>query len=365
MTIQINSNYLENYSKEYAQIVCDRFFSDRKFISGQEIIQLTNSVQVNFFIIKRLFELWQEELGKLKSNPFFDYRDISVHEALTQFMNVLSRRIKVERTHFEPLVKDAVSQSIHLACFPVDFYQTEIQKAPSGKINEYLRENRKYYKWHDLVITFLIDKAGFGQDKDPYLKAIAANYQVIRENLESENLLLATLGDVRPFDTDQYKGHDSTSSVEKEEQPNPEPMVRSISPEQTPVTVKEEPILEEVKVAVVEAAKPVYQSPAAKGTLDSVALKSHFSAQSYKGMKGILGELSDSLALNQRFMFTKELFDGNADLLKHALKSIDQAGSFESAIELINSRYVAELDWETDSEVVREFLMLIYRKYPD
>ena len=64
-------------------------------------------------------------------------------------------------------------------------------------------------------------------------------------------------------------------------------------------------------------------------------------------------------------MFTKELFDGNADLLKHALKSIDQAGSFDAAIELINSRYVSELDWETDSEAVREFLMLVYRKYPD
>ncbi|GMQ26500.1 hypothetical protein Aoki45_31820 [Algoriphagus sp. oki45] len=365
MTVQINSNYLENYSKEYAQIVCDRFFSDRKFISGQEIIQLTNSTQVNFFIIKRLFELWQEELGKLKSNPFFDYRDITVHEALTQFMNVLSRRIKVERTHFQPLVKEAVSQAIHLACFPVDFYQSEIQKAPSGKINDYLKENRKYYKWHDRVVTFLIDKAGFGQDKDSYLKAIAANYQVIRENLESENLLIATLGDIRPFDIDQYKGADSTSSIEKEDLPHSEPIVSSATPEEEPVINKEEPILEEVKVAVEEAAKPIFQSPAAKGNLDSMALKSHFSAQSYKGMKGILGELSESLALNQRFMFTKELFDGNADLLKHALKSIDQAGSFDAAIELINSRYVSELDWETDSEAVREFLMLVYRKYPD
>lgn len=365
MTVQINSNYLENYSKEYAQIICDRFFSDRKFISGQEIIQLTNSTQVNFFIIKRLFELWQEELGKLKSNPFFDYRDITVHEALTQFMNVLSRRIKVERSHFEPLVKEAVSQAIHLACFPVDFYQSEIQKAPSGKINEYLKENRKYYKWHDRAIIFLIDKAGFGQDKESYTKAIAANYQVIRENLESENLLLATLGDVRPFDIDQYKGTESTSLFEKEEKSNPEPVLNSIPLEEEPVPVQEVQVGEEVKAAVEEAAKPVFQSPAAKGNLDSKALKSHFSAQSYKGMKGILGELSDSLALNQRFMFIKELFDGNADLLKHALKSIDQAGSFDSAIDLINSRYVSELDWETDSEAVREFLMLVYRKYPD
>jgi hypothetical protein len=83
MTTQINSKYLENYAKAYSETVCERFFTDRQFISGQDIVGLTSSVQVNFFVIKHLFELWQKELQKLKSNPYFDYRDISVHEALT------------------------------------------------------------------------------------------------------------------------------------------------------------------------------------------------------------------------------------------------------------------------------------------
>jgi hypothetical protein len=362
MTVQINSNYLENYSKEYAQIVCERFFSARQFITGQDIIQLTHSNQVNFFIIKRLFEKWQEELSKLKSNPFFDYRDIAVHEALTQFMNVLSRRIKVERVHFQPLVQEAAKLAIKLACQPVDFYQDEIKKAPNGKINEYLKENKKYYKWHDKVITFLIDKTGFGQDKEAYLKAISANYQVINENLESVNLLLATLGEIKAFDLDQYllsteqaeqietnpnRGESGSSFFEAVEEKASEPAPQHTKPEPVPSQPKPAPIGN------------------GNGSLDPRKLKAHFSAESYKGMKGILGELSESLALNQRFMFTKELFDGNADLLKHALKSIDEAGSFESAVEMINVRFVSELDWDTNSEAVREFLQLVYRKFAD
>ena len=188
MTVQVNSNYLESYSKEYAKLVCDKFFSDRQFITGQDIIQLTSSTQVNFFIIKRLFELWQEELTKLKSSPFFDYRDIAVHDALTQFMNVLSRRIKVERSNLEPLVQTAVALAIQVATDPVDFYQKEIGKAPQGKINDFLRENKKYYKWHDGVVLFLIDKTGFGHDSDSYLRAVAANYQVIKDYMVSVNL---------------------------------------------------------------------------------------------------------------------------------------------------------------------------------
>lgn len=367
MTVQINSNYLENYSKEYAQIVCERFFSSRQFITGQDIIQLTNSNQVNFFIIKRLFEQWQEELAKLKSNPFFDYRDIAVHEALTQFMNVLSRRIKVEKNHFEPLVQEAVGLAIRVACMPVEFYQDEIKKAPAGKINEYLKENKKYYKWHDKVITFLIDKAGFGLDREAYLKAIAANYQVIRESLESKNLLLATLGEIKPFDLDHFITEKKTE--EQIEISEPAPVAENgpsffDSVEEEDVNVAPPTHSEPVVEKLVEEPVPV-MIKTSSGKLEAGKLKAHFSAESYKGMKGIVGELSESLALNQRFMFTKELFDGNADLLKHALKIIDDAGSFDSAIELINTRYVEELDWDTDSEPVREFLQLVYRKFAD
>jgi hypothetical protein len=363
MTVQINSNYLEKYSSYYAEKVCSRFFSDRQFISGQEILQLTSSTQVNFFVIKRLFELWQDELAKLKSSPYFDYRDIAVHEALTQFMNVLSRRIKVERSYLQPMVEAAVAHAIQVATDPVAFYQSEINKAPAGKINEYLKENKKYYKWHDKVVTFLIDKAGFGYDKDSYLKAISANYQVIKDSLESVNLLLATLGDVQVFDLDHYIiGEALVSDEPIVEVPKTEtsffdePEIVASKPEPaTPVEERPAP------VSVAPVSTPSFTFSGAK--LQAAKLKSHFASESYKGMKGILGELSESVAINQRFMFTKELFDGNADLLRHALKSIDGLDSFEEAVELVNSRYVEELNWDINSDAVHEFMQLVYRKF--
>jgi hypothetical protein len=64
-------------------------------------------------------------------------------------------------------------------------------------------------------------------------------------------------------------------------------------------------------------------------------------------------------------MFTKELFDENSDLLSHALKSIDECDNFSDAIQLVNTRYVNELNWETETEPVQEFLLLIYRKFDE
>jgi hypothetical protein len=366
MTAQINGNYLEKYATTYAELVCDQFFSSRQFITGQEIIQLTPSAQVNFFIIKRLFELWQEELGKLKASPYFDYRDIAVHEALTQFMNVLSRRIKVERRHLEGMLQEAVQDAIQIATDPLSFYQKELEKAPAGKINEYLKENKKYFKWNEKLVTGLIDKAGIGLDLASYQQAILASFQALKASLDTPKELLATLGGTLAFDLEMYLGQPASQIEESEAPDAPEFEEVEESPRYELEEVEKD-LIEELEESIPtpqpEKRAPIVSAPATGKGLDAAYLKTLFATESYKGMKGILGELAESLALNQRFMFTKELFDGNADLLRHALKSVDELNTFEEAVDLINARFVVELGWDIESEEVREFMQQVYRKF--
>ena len=370
MTAQINGNYLEKYAISYAELVCDQFFSNRQFITGQEIIQLTPSTQVNFFIIKRLFELWQEELAKLKSSPYFDYRDIAVHEALTQFMNVLSRRIKVERIHLAGILQDAVQDAIQVATDPLNFFQNELAKAPAGKINEYLKENKKYFKWNEMLVIGLIDKAGIGLDFESYQQAILSNFQSLKASLDSPKELLASLSDTLVFDLEEYWGKSTGQIQETEESKILEFEQEEESPQfEAEEEVKEEEEFliqlpeEEVLTPQPEKREPIASASATGKGLDAAHLQALFASETYKGMKGILGELAESLSLNQRFMFTKELFDGNADLLRHALKSVDELATFEEAVGLINARFVIELGWDIESEEVREFMQQVYRKF--
>jgi hypothetical protein len=368
MTAQINGNYLEKYAISYSEMVCDQFFSSRKFITGQEILQLTPCVQVNFFIIKRLFELWQEELGKLKGSPYFDYRDIAVYEALTQFMNVLSRRIKVERIHLEGILQDAVQDAIQVATDPLTYFQNELAKAPAGKINEYLKENKKYFKWNEMLVIGLIDKAGIGLDFEHYQQAVLANFQSLKESLDSPKELLASLADTLVFDLEEYWGQ-STDLEEAEEVKVPEFEAEEESPQfELEEEVEEQDVLiqlpeESLQTLHPEKSEAIASTSATGKGLDAAHLQALFASESYKGMKGILGELTESLSLNQRFMFTKELFDGNSDLLRHALKSVDELSTFEAAVQLINARFVVELGWDIESEEVREFMQQVYRKF--
>jgi len=364
MTTQINSNYLKKYAEEFALKVCDRFFANRQFITGQDIVQLTPSLQVNLFIIKRLFELWQEELGKLKSSPFFDYRDIAVHEALTQFMNVLSRRIKMERNYLAPILEEAVIHSIQVATDPVNFFQHELQKAPAGKMNDFLKENKKYYKWNETLISSLIDKTGLGHDLESYVRALSTFVEVNPQAVDESKVLLESLAEELPFDLGAYLGTSFAAPDPQEVIAEPE-----VGEEQYPSAEEEEELFMEEEMTIEPDPSPLAVAQEEKGIpssgklLDAAHLKNVFSNESYKGMKGILGELSESLALNQRFMFTKELFDGNADLLRHALKSVDEVNSFDEAVDLINSRFVLELNWDVDSEEVKEFMQQIFRKF--
>ncbi|WP_373522489.1 hypothetical protein [Aquiflexum sp.] len=387
MSAKINSKYVENYAKEFSKQICDQYFSQKKYMTGHEIITLSPSPQVNFFTIKTIFEAWQMELEKLKSSPYFDYRDKSVHEALKDFMNVLSRTIKIERSHFEPLINQAVINSINLAVDPLEFYSKEFDKVSNNAVNQSLKENKKYYKWHNSLVFNLIDKAGLEQSQQAYKEALKFNFSNQKDNLEDFRILLNSMGQIRFIDFDEVLAKEiDNKNPEEEYIPTVKP-VQNHTPkeifkqeiEQSDTLVKETPgqphlddsnetnddFENEDEEFFIENIPTLKRGNAATSAneIDPLQTWAKFETEEYSIMKGTIKELSESVGLNQRFMFTKELFDGNPDLMKHALKSIDNCESFVEAINLINDRFVGELKWEKNSDVVSEFLQLIFRKF--
>lgn len=362
MNAKLNSQYVENYAAQYSQKVCETYFSQKKYMTGQEIMQLTASPQVNFFVIKSLFEAWQLELEKLKSNPYFDYRDKNVHEAMKEFMNVLSRIIKIERQHFEPLLAEAAAYSILLAVDPVAYFSEEFEKTPEEHLPNYIRENKKYFKWHASLINSLMDRAGLGYSVKAYKSAVSHNFEQQKESLEKAESLLKSMDAVIPLDFSKLSLNEQ--SEKKETSENNTPKVEQEAPT-AKVTVEQADVKEEVVTEVkVRKDVEVKVSNFAPGKgIDPLKAWARFENEEYSIMKGSIKELSESLGINQKIMFTKELFEGNPDLLTHALKSIDKCENFVEAIEVINQRYVSELGWEKESDSVNEFLQLVFRKF--
>ena len=58
-------------------------------ITGKELLTITNSNQINLFIIKNIYDDWLNNFNKNKIS-YFNYDDIEIQNALNNFMNILS-----------------------------------------------------------------------------------------------------------------------------------------------------------------------------------------------------------------------------------------------------------------------------------
>ncbi|MFW5821631.1 MAG: hypothetical protein ACOCWA_10090 [Bacteroidota bacterium] len=69
--------------------------------------------------------------------------------------------------------------------------------------------------------------------------------------------------------------------------------------------------------------------------------------------------ISGSMGINDKFLFIRELFHGNADHFKIAMKTLDDASNFNEAYNYIINTF----EWDMDSEEVQQLLNLIRRKF--
>lgn len=183
MNYIVNQQNIQKYAERLTNDLCRQFFINKAFISGPEILQFNSENQLNLLIVKNIFLNWQKESLKLK-NPFFDYENEEVKQALKNFMNILSRHIKVYRYDFEPIVKKSVAEMIMLAAAPQDFFTREIEGLASPKVQlSLLKDFCKYIKINKFVVEQVISEietAGYseyfgGETIRHMLKAINEN----------------------------------------------------------------------------------------------------------------------------------------------------------------------------------------------
>ena len=68
----INELYLKEYTNRFTESISDNFFTDKSFISGEDILQLTQLKQINLMIVKKLMDKYQYNLKEDVLNPFLE-----------------------------------------------------------------------------------------------------------------------------------------------------------------------------------------------------------------------------------------------------------------------------------------------------
>ncbi|WP_420576773.1 hypothetical protein [Ekhidna sp.] len=424
MQKKLNEDFIDGYCEKFASKVTADFFKDgQDVITGKEILKVTPSKQVNFFVIKLLFRYWQEETKKLES-PFFNYKHEEVRQAMIQFMNVLSQHIEINKSKFETLLNHAVKDTIYLAAMPQAYVEIDLDSRGVEKIADKSVEGTvKYLKIHKKEIqNFLSDMKGLTIDDvidelpeefDDFdtTEAVAEECKLLSEVLEIS--VEKVFSDDPAIDEDEFDEDDlfepgEEDLVSERKMPKktaPDAQLESEGVEMSTdddamteediddgSTRREEPIKEEKEEPKSEAPtdedeEPEEEEPEEEEepkkkvqppvmledddreddfpeeTINKQFEKEEESLAEHHEKAPKEGGILELISLNHRYMFIKELFRNDKNEFENALYELEEYDSFDESVEFLVQGYAKHNEWDMQSDEVKEFLKVLFRRF--
>lgn len=152
---------------------------------------------------------------------------------------------------------------------------------------------------------------------------------------------------------------------ELKNRPEPEPqvvekVVEKIVEVEKPVEVIKEVVKEVVKEPE-PVAEPVVEEPVVEAELQPEVKEEPAEQASPKA--AVYGKPVDdirlAISLGDRFLYQRELFDQNAELMQRTLTDINELNSYEEAIMYIGKHF----QWDTESKTYQQFLVTLHRRF--
>ena len=132
-------------------------------------------------------------------------------------------------------------------------------------------------------------------------------------------------------------------------------------PEEIPAEAVEEPVAEEPIAEEPIAEEPIVEEPIAE---EPVADEEKVAAEESVAPKANLygkpvDDIKQAIALGDRFLFQRELFRQNVELMQRTFADINALHSFNEAIAYLDKRF----DWDKESNTYALFLTALHRRF--
>lgn len=76
-----------------------------------------------------------------------------------------------------------------------------------------------------------------------------------------------------------------------------------------------------------------------------------------------IASLSSSIALHEKLMFQKELFNGNAEGYSEMIKNLDSTGSMPDAKKFLEKNFYGKYSWEKKTEAYNALIAILEKRY--
>ena len=339
-------------------------------LDGAAVLGFTPVRQVNLLVVRQLLGQWQAEIARLRS-PYFDFEAAPVQAALTQFLNVLSRHIRLDRATFEPLLAQAVADTLGIVADPAgSFERLLLGRAGAPPTPDDLRDNLRYLDVDKAFYQGFVDSlpARADLDREALLQRFglyhAANYRAH----QPMQRLVAELSALLPLTTADLleDGPVSAGTAPAPLAPPAAPVAAGAPAPAVPAApqptapARPLPDTEPGSVPLHEKLKAGQPTPAPLAdTLRASAAPANLAERA--GSK--VETLREGISINQRFSFINELFGGENMDYHAAIQHLDALPTAAQARAYVTDDLSRRYDWARREEHVNKLLKLIERKF--
>ncbi|MFN6946788.1 MAG: hypothetical protein ACK4ND_17705 [Cytophagaceae bacterium] len=356
----INKPQLNSYSLALAEKISSEFFSDKNEISGKEIIILTSINQLNLFIIRNLFDRWKDEEEKLKS-PYFDYDNSEVKDALKNLLNKLSNNILIKKEFFKPLLNKAIYDTLYYALEPKE-YLIEYLSSRDFTNAQQIKDQKRFHKINRELYVQLIEKAELS--KEPFS---ANDIELLIKDLPSQSVNSETEKTLDEFSSLLAIEFDHIGIKPKVETPSPHINLEQKEEEAKPTETFSNPAIEEEIEVMPKTGSNITEKPLINEDKQTPTLNDQFRKEERTLLdyhrKNTINDVRKAVSLNQRFLFTNALFEGNAEDFEESLALIEASSSAQNAMDALHEKFADKYHWNYESDAAKDFVALINLRF--
>jgi hypothetical protein len=155
--------------------------------------------------------------------------------------------------------------------------------------------------------------------------------------------------------------------AELKNRPLPEPqvvekVVEKIVEVEKPVEVIKEVVVEKpvvVAAPIVEPQpEPVKEDPVVVEEPKEEKVKEEQASPKAAVYGTAVDDIRQAISLGDRFLYQRELFGQNAELMQRTLTELNALGSFDEAM-----NYIAQFNWDQESNSYQQFIVTLHRRF--
>ena len=121
--------------------------------------------------------------------------------------------------------------------------------------------------------------------------------------------------------------------------------------------VEPQPVVEEAKEEPAAAPEPIKAEEPAAPAPKETPKEEPASPKAVLYGKPV-DDIRQAISLGDRFLYQRELFGQNAELMQRTLTELDGLNSYDEAIQ-----YISKFNWDTESSTYQQFLVTLHRRF--